>query len=229
MRISNVIILLATIVAAAQAQSGSATNSQSAATAVPTDIFPDSLNRLPVIHREQLDDSGKQIYDAVAGGQGKTISPTGPVGIHLYSPGTAEPLRRMNEYLRRPGNPLGDAVIELAILVAAREGDSQYLWTQHEPAALKAGVAQPVIDAVKYNKAAMGAGEKETLVIDLGRQLFRDHKLSSPIFAKAVTLFGKQGTVELVTLMGDYTLNGLLLNAFDQHVPLDRKPLLPAR
>jgi len=29
--------------------------------------------------------------------------------------------------------------------------------------------------------------------------------------------------------MGDYTLNGLLVNAFDQHLPADRKPLLPPR
>jgi 4-carboxymuconolactone decarboxylase len=176
-----------------------------------------------------MDEAGKQTYDAVAGGPGKTVSPTGPVNVHLYSPGTAEPLRRMNEYLRRPGNPLGDPIIELAILVAAREGDSQYLWTQHEPLALKAGLSPSIIDLVKYNRNIAGAGEKEALVIDLGRQLFRSHKLDSATFAKAVAQFGKPGTVELVTLMGDYTLNGLLLAAVDQQVPPDRKPLLPPR
>ena len=103
------------------------------------------------------------------------------------------------------------------------------MWSAHEPAALKAGIAQPVIDVVKYNKDVSGVGEKETVVIRLGRQLLREHKLDSPTFAKAVELFGTQGTVELVTLMGDYTLNGLLLDALDQHLPPDRKPLLPSR
>ena len=131
--------------------------------------------------------------------------------------------------MRRDGNILGKAITELAILVASREGDSQYIWSAHEPAALKAGVAQPVIDAVKYGKDVSAAGEKETVVIRMGRQIFREHKLDSATFAKAVDLFGKQGTVELVILMGDYTLNAMLLDALDQHLPADRKPLLPPR
>ncbi len=62
--------------------------------------------------------------------------------------------------------------------------------------ALKAGITQPVIDVVKYNKAISGAGEKETVVIRLGRQLLREHKLNSDTSAKAVEVFGKQGAVE---------------------------------
>ena len=219
MRIPIWIAVMIAAIAAASGQSGT----------LPADIYPDSLNRLPVVKREQMDENGRQIYDSVAGGPGKLISPTGPVNIHLYSPGAAESLRRLNEYLRREGNPLGNSIAELAILVAAREIDSQYEWSAHEPAALKAGIAQPVIDMVKYNQDVSGVGEKETVVIALGRQLLRGHKLDSATFAKAVELFGKQGTVELVTLMGDYTLNGLLLNALDQHLPPDRKPLLPPR
>jgi 4-carboxymuconolactone decarboxylase len=229
MRILIWIALLIVVVAAASGQSGKQTSAPARSATLPADINPDSLNRLPVVKREQMDENGKQVYDHVAGGAGKIASPTGPASIELYSPGAAEPLRRLNEYLRRPGNLLGNSITELAILVAAREGDSQYVWSAHEPAALKAGIAQPVIDVVKYNKDVSGVGEKETVVIRLGRQLLREHKLDSGTFAKVVELFGKQGTVELVTLMGDYTLNGLLLDALDQHLPADRKPLLPSR
>ena len=229
MRIPTWITLLIALAGAASGQSGKGTSAPVRSAALPADLNPDSLNRFPVVKREQMDESGKQVYDHVAGGAGKIASPTGPAAIELYSPGAAEPLRTLNEYLRRPGNLPGNSITELAILVAAREGNSQYIWSAHEPAALKAGLAQPVIDAVKYNKDASGAGEKETTVIRLGRQLLREHKLDSGTFAKAVELFGKQGTVELVTLMGDYTLNGLLLDALDQHLPADRKPLLPSR
>jgi len=217
------------VMATAGAQSKTGASAPTRSAALPADIQPDSLNRLPVVKRDQMDEDGKKVYDHVAGGAGKTASPTGPASIELYSPGVAEPLRRLNEYLRRPGNVLSNPITELAILVAAREQDSQYIWSAHEPAALKAGIAQPVIDVVKYNKDISGAGEKETVVIRLGRQLLREHRLNSDTFAKAVDLFGKQGTVELVALMGDYTLNGMLTNAFDQHLPADRKPLLPPR
>jgi 4-carboxymuconolactone decarboxylase len=194
-----------------------------------SDIQPGSLNRLPVVKREQMDENGKKAYDLYAGGPGKIAQPTGPGAIALYSPGASEPLRRLNNYLRRDRNVLGNAITELAILVAAREGDSNYIWSAHEPAAVKAGVAKPVIDAVKYRKEISAAGEKETVVVRMGRQIIREHKLDSSTFAKAVSLFGKQGTVELVILMGDYTLNAMLLDAFDQHLPPDRKPLLPSR
>lgn len=229
MRIVIWTTLLIAAAGAASGQSGRGGSAQAHATALPADINPDSLNRLPVVKREQLDDRGKQVYDHVAGGAGKIASPTGPASIELYSSAAAEPLRTLNEYLRRPGNLLGNSITELAILVAAREGDSQYIWSAHEPAALKAGLAQPVIDAVKYNRDAAGLGVKETTVIRLGRQVLREHKLDSGTFAKAVELFGKQGSVELVLLMGDYTLNSMLLDALDQHLPAERKPLLPSR
>lgn len=227
MRILIWIGLLIAVVATTNAQSGAPAPARSAK--LPADVHPDSLNRLPVVKREQMDEEGKKVYDHIAGGAGKIASPTGPASVGLYSPGAAEPLRSLNEYLRRKGNILGNPITELAILVAAREGDSQYVWSAHEPAALKAGIPQPVIDVVKYNKPISGAGEKETVVIRVGRQLLRERKLDSATFAKAVELFGTQGTVELVTLLGDYTLNGLLTNAFDQHLPPDRKPLLPPR
>lgn len=229
MRILTWIALLIAAVAAASGQSKTGAPVAARSAALPADVHPDSLNRLPVVKREEMDAEGKKVYDHVAGGAGKVASPTGPASVGLYSPGAAEPLRTLNEYLRRKGNLLGNPITELAILVAAREGDSQYVWSAHEPAALKAGISQPVIDAVKYNKAVSGTGEKETVVISLGRQLIREHKLDSPTFAKAVELFGKQGTVELVTLMGDYMLNSLVTNAFDQHLPPERKPLLPPR
>jgi len=229
MRILIWIGLLTTVVVTASGQAAKGAAAPARAATLPADIYADSLNRLPAVHRDQMDEEGKKAYDYNAGGPGKVAQPTGPGSIALYSPGASEPLRRLNNYLRRDGNILGKQITELAILVAAREADSQYIWSAHEPAALKAGISQPVIDAVKYGKDPSGAGEKETVVVRLGRQILREHKLDSGTFAKAVELFGKQGTVELVTLMGDYTLNALLTNAFDQHLPAERKPLLPGR
>src|SRR6266704_2363649 len=195
MRILIWIGLLIAVVATLSGESGKGTQAPARSATLPAGVQPDSLNRLPVVKREQMDENGKKAYDLNAGGPGKVAQPTGPGAISLYSPGASEPLRKLNNYLRRDGNIQGKAITELAILVASREGDSQYIWSAHEPAALKAGVAQSVIDAVKYGKDVSAAGEKETLVIR----------------------------------MGDYTLNAMLLDALDQHLPADRKPLLPPR
>ena len=47
----------------------------------------------------------------------------------------------VNDYLRRKSG-LDSRVVELAILVTAREMDCEYVWTAHEPAAQKAGLQQ---------------------------------------------------------------------------------------
>jgi hypothetical protein len=44
---------------------------------------------------------------------------------------------------------------------------------------------------------------------------------------RAIKLFGKQGLVNIVSLMGDYASTEILLNTFDQHVRPSEKSLLP--
>src|SRR5436309_13665308 len=138
--------LLIAVVATLSGQSGKGAQAPARSPTLTSDIQPNSLNRLPVVKREQMDENGKKAYDLNAGGPGKIAQPTCPGAIALYSPGASEPLRRLNNYLRREGNILGNAITELAILVAAREGDLQYNWSAHEPAALNAVSALTVID-----------------------------------------------------------------------------------
>ena len=194
---------------------------------LPADINPESLSRLPLVKRADLDDDGKRIYDMVAA-PNKTIPNTGPVAVSMYSPKVAESIQMLNQYLRFHG-VLSRRDTEVAILVAAREFDQQYEWSAHEVAARSVGVDQPIIDVIKYGKDVAGLSEKDTLIIRFGRQLFRDHKLDSALFAKAVDLFGRQGTVEMATVMGDYAMAAIMLTAADQQLPPDRKPTLPAR
>ena len=80
---------------------------------------------------------------------------------------------------------------------------------------------------MKYNRDVVGLPERDASVIRLARALFRDHKVSSELWAKTVEFFGRQGAVEIVTTMGDYAMVGFLLTAVDQQLPPERKPLLP--
>ena len=49
------------------------------------------------------------------------------------------------------------------------------------------------------------------------------------LYAEAVRMFGRKGFVELVTVMGDYVMVGMVLTAIDQHLPPNRPALLPPR
>jgi hypothetical protein len=51
---------------------------------------------------------------------------------------------------------------------------------------------------------------------------------SSELWAKQIQLFGRQNTVEIMQLRGDYFTVGTMMNAADQHLPPSRQPLVPA-
>ena len=196
-------------------------------TRLPADIHPESLSRLPPVQRADLDDEGKRIWDGLAG-TGTSIPRTGPSAVTMHSPRAAEPIYALNQVLRK--TVAGSKYFELAALVAAREFDQQYEWSSHEPAGLKAGLDQSVIDVVKYNRAIPAdMPEKEAAVIRLSRAIFRDRKVSPELWANMERLFGRQGALEVTMIMADYAMAGFILTAVDQQLPPDRKPLLPPR
>ena len=204
----------------------SAAAAQQAAAPLPPDIDPVTLTRLPQLTRADLDDAGKAIYDKIVGDG--AVPTTGPVSVSLYSPKIAQPWSDLNGFLRYNGD-LSERHTEVAILVAAWEIEQQYEYSAHEPAALRFGAPQAVIDTIKYDKAPVGLSPEETIIIRLGRQLMREHKVDSDIYAEAVRLFGKKGVVELVTVMGDYVMVGMVLTTIDQHLPPSRPALMPPR
>jgi 4-carboxymuconolactone decarboxylase len=191
---------------------------------MPSDIDPQSGFRLPLPKREDLDEAGKRAFDR-ASTPGKTIvGLRGPSGIHLYSPKTVDAHQAMNQYLRFQ---VFDAKTrEIAILTVAREMDSQFEWAAHEPEALKEGVSQQIIDIIKYRKSTQGLDETYAAIIEFGRQIFRDHKVTSAAFARVKAVLPSNKLVELVLLMGNYAGTAALLCAFDMQVP-EGKPLLP--
>ena len=196
-------------------------SAQSSAATFPKDVYADTGNRLPAIKRDDLDDAGKKLFDARL-----PADSFGPGAIRLYSPAVADHMGAVNSYLRYKSG-LDPRLVQLAILVTARESDSEYVWTAHEPQGLKAGLQPEIIDIVRFHKSPEGLAEKDAVIIQLGREAIGKHHVSPDIAARALNLFGKQGLVNIVSLMGDYASTAILLNAFDQHVRPTDKPLLP--
>jgi 4-carboxymuconolactone decarboxylase len=193
---------------------------------MPSDIDPQSGFRLPLPKREDLDELGKRHYDRVAAPGASIAGLQGPSGIGLYSPKAAEHARALNRYLRFEAG-FTPRVREIAILTTAREMDSQFEWVAHEGEALKEGVPQSTIDVIKHRRGTEGVDATDALIIELGRQLWRDHKVKSETFAKLKDIFGPNRLVELVMLMGNYAGTAALLTAVDMQLHAGKKPLLP--
>jgi hypothetical protein len=195
----------------------------------PKDIDPDSLSRFPIVQRSAMKtDAERAAYDYVVGTEPRTTPLRGPGGLSLYSPGSAEAIERLNRYLRND-SVIGRRLFELCAIIGAWEIEQQYEWSGHEPAALQYGVSQKAIDTVKFNRPIEGLAEDETVVIQMGRQILREHRLDSELYARAVKLFGRQGTLELTITMGDYVMAGYMLIMADHQLPPNRPALLPPR
>jgi 4-carboxymuconolactone decarboxylase len=141
---------------------------------------------------------------------------TGPAHIRGHGAG----LKSLEASVGRP-------VIDLAILVSAREHDAQYDWTINELAAVKDGLEPATIDVVRNRKPVAGLAERDACVVEFGRELFSKHNVSSETYTRAVKIFGERDLVDLVDVMAQHAREGALLAAFDQHLPAGQKPLLP--
>lgn len=191
----------------------------SAQSALPSDIDPVTLSRLPPVTPQDLDEEGQRL---LAQRPNFKAGP-GPTHVTIYAPNGRDLGIPTGEK-----SPVGARDFQLAVLIIAREIDQQFEWTMHEPYALRQGLEQSVVDVVKYDKPVEGLSDKDATLITFGRTLYREHHVSSELWNKMVSLFGRQHTVELMTIMGEYFKVGFMLNAVDQHVPQDRQPLLPA-
>jgi 4-carboxymuconolactone decarboxylase len=196
---------------------------------VSEDIDPRSGCRLPLPKREELDVDGQQIYDSLTDPNGGTLRGLrGPGGILLHSPELSRLTRPVNRYLRHEAG-LGGRVRELAILVTARELDSQFEWAAHEPEALREGISRDIIDIVEHRRDTSGLDDGDAIVIELGREIFGTRKVASATFARALRQFGRRALVDLLALMGNYAGTAALLAAFDMHLDQDQRPISPMR
>jgi 4-carboxymuconolactone decarboxylase len=195
----------------------------------PDDIDPQSQCRLPLPRHDELDAEGQRIYDSLADPKGGSLRGLrGPGGIHLHSPALARHTRPLNRYLRHEAG-LGGRLRELAILVTARELDSQFEWAAHAAEALREGLSSELIDAIKHRRDTGGLDETDAVVIELGREIFAARQVGSATFARALAHFGRRKLIDLVALMGNYAATAALLTAFDMQLDPDRPPPLPVQ
>jgi len=124
-------------------------------------------------------------------------------------------------------SPLGRDLTELAILTAAREHDQPYEWSLHEMEALAVGLDPKIIDVVRHRRPTTGLPDKPAAIIELGRETFGKHALSSATYTRALNALGKTNLVDIVILIANYAATATRLTAFNQQMPPGWKQFLP--
>ena len=201
--------------------SGGFVAAQSAAK-LPADLDPDSRARLPYLQQKDFDAANQKIYEVLPG-RGKDGVVRGPLAFAAYNPGAAKALFDLHN--AAVAGSLDPKYRELSIMVACRETNYSLEWNAHSALGARAGLDAKLIDLVRNNGALTGVDEKDALVIRFGRQMLRDKKVDSATFAKAVELFGRRGTMDMVAVMNTYAVSGYFAIAVDEHMPAGQPDL----
>lgn len=222
--------LLVVSVKSLEAQSTAIRATDSNTPALPPDVNPVTYSRFPALPREEMKGGAREFFDNLPplSSSGASLYQRGPQHMYYYSPALAETVGGVMENLQKQG-VLGKRLTEIAVLTTARETSQQFIWAAHESTASKNSVEDSLVETIKHNKDVSGLGEKEATIIRYGRQLLREKKISSDLFAIAVKLFGYQGVVELTGTISHYVEVGIMLNAADQHLPPGKHALLPVQ
>lgn len=172
--------------------------------------------RLPALDPAKLTPEQKAIHDAIVAGPRGRVE--GPLKVWLQSPGLADTAQQLGAFCRF-GTSLEPRLSELAILVTGRVWTAQFEWAVHKPIALKAGLSEAVVDAIRNRSTPPFERADERIVHDFALALHIDRRVPQALYEDAVTTLGLTGVVDLVGILGYYTLISMTINAFN--VPLE--------
>lgn len=176
--------------------------------------------RIKPLNREEMTPAQRKVVAAAIAGKRGTAPP--PLLAWLQSPEFAQRAQHLGEFVRYETS-LPPRLSELAILVTARFWTSQYEWYAHKRESLKVGIDPGVIDAIARRERPLLEDPKALAVYEFSQALHETHAVPQSLFEKARQALGEQGVVELIGILGYYTLISMTLNAFEIGVPAGEK------
>ncbi len=177
------------------------------------------MARTPAVTRESVPEAQRETFDAIVAERGGVPS-GGPGSAMLNAPEVAQRALGLALFLRTDTS-LEPRIRELAMLVAARENDCQYIWNAHAPPGRQAGLRNELVDALRDRRELTNPQADEAAVVEYGQQFFRTRRVSQEAFDAVVSHFGVTGTTELTTLMGCYSMLAFNVNAFGVELPAE--------
>ncbi len=174
------------------------------------------MSRYREISPALMSPAQKRVHDQIVAGKRGRFG--GPFELLIRAPEICGLASQLGEHLRW-GCSLPDRLSELAIITTARFWRAQYRWYAHAPLAEKAGVPKAAIEAIRTGGTPLFAAKDETLVHRICSEIFRTQRLADDSFDQAIAGLGEQGLVEVIAIIGYYTLIANTLNLFQVGLP----------
>lgn len=177
--------------------------------------------RIPETDPDALTPEQKEIYDRITAGPRGQVR--GPYHAYLLHSGVCEGIERMGHFLRfaatLPGN-----IRELAIITVGRHWKAEFEWFAHAPIAIREGVSEDIVEAIKAGETPEFADPDEAAVHGFVRALLETGRTDDETYADMKARFGEDGIVELTGIVGHYTGVAMTLNTFEIVPPEGERP-----
>ncbi|MGQ7932344.1 carboxymuconolactone decarboxylase family protein [Paraburkholderia sp. D1E] len=181
------------------------------------------MARIPFFSPDSMTAEQERVYRAVVDGPRGTV--VGPLRAALHRPELADRWQRFGEILRY-GTTLPARLTELAIVVTARRWNSQLEWHIHAESALRAGLNQAVLDAIRTGAQPAFDDAEEADIYEFTRQLQQTGNVGEDVYQRVMCRWGNVGIVELGAVIGYYTLVSMTLNVHQISLPANVPPPL---
>jgi 4-carboxymuconolactone decarboxylase len=179
------------------------------------------LPRIPDLDESTLSSEQRRVYDLIRSGPRGVVQ--GPLRVWLTSPDFAERAQSLGAYCRYH-TCLEPRLSELAIITVGAHWRAGFEWAVHAPIAERAGISSAAIAAIKgglessLDESALK--DDESAVYAFTRELLVMHEVRAVTFERLTALIGQKGAVDLVGILGYYSLICMTINAFQVPVPL---------
>jgi 4-carboxymuconolactone decarboxylase len=179
--------------------------------------------RFPKLRPEDMSPAQREVAAEISAGPRGEVR--GPFIALVHNAELARRMQALGEHLRWH-NKLPLPLVELAVLVTAREWNCQHEWYMHEKLARKAGLEPRVFEAVAAGKEPTGMSADEALVYKASKQAHATGKLDDATFNAMKERFGLDGVLDLLVLNGYYSAMAMVLNTAGMALPDNAAPPL---
>jgi 4-carboxymuconolactone decarboxylase len=195
--------------------------------AMPSASRAEDITRFAPLKPEELTPAQKAWAEMIAPPPRNAKITNPPYRAYVRDPELAPRLSALSDYLRW-NTSLPPRLSELAILITARQWTVQYEWFAHYPLALKGGLDPKILADLAAGKRPENMKDDEAALYDLTTALYRDRKVSDPVYKAALDKFGERGIMDIIGIVGYYDLVSMTLITMQADAPPnDTVPRLP--
>ena len=168
------------------------------------------MTRIRVLKREEMNEEQGRVFDEAKSAGGPV---GGPYWAYVRYPRLMRASQEMGNTLRE--GPLSPRERQIAVLTTVRHWNAKYPWAAQVRASVAAGVDQGTIDAINTRKQPPLRDTRERLCYEIAKELLGTRGLSEATYTAAEKTFKLEELINLVAVVGQFSMVSCTANAFD--------------